>query len=73
MAEFLLLAQTGGLRSDRACPLYPVISDINLFRYPQSIVHSDSKISNCAFDLGVTKKKPDGPEIPRARTLRFRF
>jgi hypothetical protein len=60
------LAQSGGRRSGRACPLYPVISDINLFRYRRSIVHFYSKISNCACDLGVAKQRLDGPKIPRA-------
>jgi hypothetical protein len=46
------VAQTGGRRSGSACPLCPDISDINLFRYCQSIVYFDSEISDRAFDLG---------------------
>jgi hypothetical protein len=52
----LLLAQTGGQKSGRACPLCPSISDIDLFRYRQGIVYFDPEISYCALDLGVTKQ-----------------
>ena len=51
-----LLAQTGGWRSGRACPLCPGISDINLFRYCQSIVYFDAKIPDRAFDFGMAKQ-----------------
>jgi hypothetical protein len=44
----------------------PGISDINLFRYCQGIVHFDAQISDRAFDLGVAKQKLDGPEIAGA-------
>jgi hypothetical protein len=64
--ECRLLAQSGGRRSGKACPLCPGISDINLFRYCQSIVHLDAEISNRAFNLGVAKQKLDGSEIARA-------
>jgi len=59
-------AQTGCWRLGRACPLCPGISDINLFRYCQRIVHFDAQISNGAFDLGVAKQLLDGPEIASA-------
>ncbi len=39
----------------------PGISDINLFRYCQGIVHFDAQISNRAFDLGVAKQKAGRP------------
>jgi hypothetical protein len=58
-----LLAQTGGRRSGRVCPLCPGISDINLFRYCQSIVYLNPEISDCAFDLGVAKQKLDRSQI----------
>src|SRR5712692_8165296 len=61
-----LLAQTGCWRLGRACPLCPGISDINLFRYCQGIVHFDAQISDRAFDLSVAKQKLDGPEIASA-------
>jgi len=61
-----VLAQTGCWRLGRACPLCPGISDINLFRYCQSIVYFDPEISDGAFDLGVAKQKLDGPEIAGA-------
>jgi hypothetical protein len=60
------MAQTGGWRSGRACPLCPGISDINLFCYCQSIVHFDTEISNRAFDLGVAEQKLDSPQITGA-------
>jgi hypothetical protein len=66
MALGRLLAQTGGWRSGRACLLCPGISDINLFRYCQSIIYLDAEISNRAFNLGVAKQKLDGPEIAGA-------
>src|SRR3984893_11829280 len=40
-----LLAQTGGWRSGRACPFWPGISDINLFRYCQGVIDLDAEIS----------------------------
>jgi len=61
-----VMAQTGCWRPGRACPLCPGISDINLFRYCQSIVYFDPEISDGAFDLGVAKQKLDGPEIAGA-------
>jgi hypothetical protein len=61
-----LLAQTGGWRSGRVCPLCPGISDINLFRYCQSIIHFDPEIPDRAFDLGVAEQKLDSPKVARA-------
>jgi hypothetical protein len=63
------LAQTGGWSSGRACPLCPGTSDINLFRYCESIVHLDTEISDCAFDLGVTKQKLDSPAAYQVQKL----
>lgn len=50
-----LVAQTGGLRPGRACPLYPGISDINLFRYCQGVIDFDAEIPDRAFDLGMSE------------------
>jgi hypothetical protein len=44
------------LESGRECPLCPGISDINLFRYCQSIIHFDPEIPDRAFDLGVAEQ-----------------
>ena len=44
----------------------PGISDVNLFRYCQGIVHFDPEISDRAFELGVAKQKLDCPEIASA-------
>src|SRR5882724_3231321 len=65
-AQLPSLAQTGGWRSGRACPLCPGISDINLFCYCQRIVHFDAEVSNRAFDLGVAEQKLDSPSITGA-------
>ena len=59
----LLLAQTGGWRTGRGCPLCPGISDINLFRYCEGIINFDAEISDRAFDLCMSEQKLDGPEI----------
>ena len=39
----------------------PDISDVNLFRYRQSIIHLDAKVSDGAFDLSVAEQELDGP------------
>jgi hypothetical protein len=64
-------AQSGGWGSGRACPLCPGISDINLFRYRQSILHLDAEISDGTFDLGVAKQKMNRPEIASAPAVRM--
>jgi ABC-type uncharacterized transport system substrate-binding protein len=51
------VAQTGGWRLGRVCPLCRGISGINPFCHCQGIVHLDAKISNRAFDLGVAGQK----------------
>jgi hypothetical protein len=43
------LAQTGGERLGRACPLCPGISDINLFRDCEGIIDFDAEVSDGAF------------------------
>jgi hypothetical protein len=67
------MAKNGSRRSGRACPLCPGISNINLFRYRQSIIHLDSEISDGTFDLGVAKQKLDSPEIASAPVNQGRF
>ena len=44
----------------------PGHSDINLFRYCQSIIYFDAEIPDRAFDLGMAKQKLDCPEIASA-------
>jgi hypothetical protein len=46
-------------------PLYPGISDINLFRYCQGVIDLDAEIPDRAFDLGMSKQELHGPEISR--------
>ena len=41
--------------SGRECPLCPCISDVDLFRYRDGIIHLDAKISHRAFDLRVAE------------------
>ena len=50
-------------RLGRAYPLCPGISDINLFCYCQRIIYFDAEISDRAFDLCMSEKKLNGPEI----------
>jgi hypothetical protein len=50
----------------RAFPLCPGISDINLFRYCQSVIDLDTEISDRTFDLGVPEQELDGPKIAGA-------
>jgi hypothetical protein len=57
------LAQTGGSRSGRTCPLCPDISDINLFRYCQGVIDLNAEIPDRAFDLGMPEQELDGSEI----------
>ena len=59
----LLLAQSGGWRVGRACPLCPGISDVNLFGYCQGVIYFDAQVSDRAFDLGMPKEKLTGPQI----------
>ena len=41
----------------------PGSSDINLFRYCQSVIDFDAKIPDRAFDLGMTEQELDSPQI----------
>jgi hypothetical protein len=50
------MAQTGGWRVGRACPLCPGISDINLFRYCRGVIDFDAEIPDRAFDLGMPEQ-----------------
>src|ERR1700730_17989053 len=59
----LLLAQTSGLGSGRACPLGPGTSDVNLFRYCQGVIYFDAQVSDRACDLSMSKQKLNGPEV----------
>jgi hypothetical protein len=51
------------LAAGRACPLCPGISDINLFRYCQSVIDFDAEIADRAFDFGMSEQELDSPEI----------
>src|SRR3954454_10339174 len=53
------------LKADRACPLCPGNSDINLFRYRQSVIDLDAEIPHRAFDLGMPEQELNSPEIAR--------
>lgn len=39
----------------------PGISDVDLFRYRQGIIHLDAEVSDGAFDLSVAEQELDGP------------
>jgi len=60
-----LMAQSGGEGPGRARPLCPGISDINLFRYSEGVIHLNAEIPDRAFDLGMPEQELDGPEIAR--------
>jgi hypothetical protein len=48
----------------------PDISDINLFRYCESIINLDAEMSDRAFDFGMSDQKLDGPgEVACEREL----
>jgi hypothetical protein len=49
-----------GGRAEHVCP---GISDINLFRYCQGVIHFDARISDRAFDPGMTGQQLDGPQV----------
>ena len=49
----------------RACLLCPGISDINLFRYCQGVIDLDTKIPDCAFNLGMPEQELDSPQVTR--------
>jgi hypothetical protein len=61
------MAQTGGRRSGRACPLCPGISDINLFRYCEGIIYFDAEISDSAFYLGCPSRSCTVLRLPVRR------
>ncbi len=46
-----LLARSCHDQTGRACPLYPGRSDLDLFRYGESVVDFDAKIANGALNL----------------------
>src|SRR6516165_5215716 len=39
----------------RACPLCPLNSDVNLFRYPERVVELDAEVADRALDLRVAE------------------
>src|SRR4029079_17914722 len=41
----------------------PGTSDVNLFRYCQSIIYFNAQVPHRAFDLGMSKEQLNGPEI----------
>ena len=48
----------------RAALVCPVVSDVDLLRYGEIIVHINAEIPHSALYLGVTKQKLDGAQIP---------
>ena len=48
-------------RTGRACLLCPGISDVDLFRYREGIIHLNAKVSDGAFDLGVAEQELQSP------------
>jgi hypothetical protein len=60
------MAHFGTKRSGGARLLCPRNSDVNLFRYGQSIVDLDAKVPNGAFDLCMSKQELHGAQITGA-------
>jgi hypothetical protein len=56
-----LLARFCRERTGRACLLCPGISDVDLFRYREGIIHLNAKVSDGAFDLGVAEQELHSP------------
>jgi hypothetical protein len=66
------MAQTGGFRAGRACPLSPGISDINLFRYCQGVIDLDA--DHPPIDQGRScASKRMSPKQPRVQSDPFRY
>jgi hypothetical protein len=55
----LPLAQSGGWRVGRACPLCPGISDINLFRYCQGVIDFDASIADVLLIAAQRRYVPE--------------
>jgi hypothetical protein len=60
-------------RAGKASPLCPGTSDINLFRYCQSVIDLDAKIPDRAFDLGMTEQELNGPQVACSSIDQCRF
>jgi hypothetical protein len=58
-----LLARFCRERMGRACLLCPGISDVDLFRYREGIIHLNAKVSDGAFDLGVAEQELRGSTV----------
>jgi hypothetical protein len=57
MAKPTRLTRTCRSQSGKACPLWPGNSDIDLFDFGECIVYLNSKVSDGAFDIGVTEQQ----------------
>ena len=55
------VAQNGGKRTGRACPLCPGISDVSLLRYRERVVNLDAKVTDGALDLRVPQQELNSP------------
>jgi hypothetical protein len=54
------IEQIEGAELFRPCPIG---SNVDLFRNGKCIAHLDARVPMRAFDLAVTKKKLDGPQV----------
>ena len=59
--KMTLMARFCRERTGRACLLCPGISDVDLFRYREGIIHLNAKVSDGAFDLGVAEQELHSP------------
>ena len=60
------MADIMGVTEGQSVSALPRRLDVNLLRNRDGIVYLDAKISNRAFDFGVTKKQLHGPQISGA-------
>ena len=67
------MAHVGCSGRGGAIPLRPNSSDINLFRYGESVVDLNSEIPHRALNLIVSQQKLHGPQIASAAVDKGRF
>lgn len=59
----LVMAQLRPKRTGRARPLCPGRSDVDLFRYCESIINFDAKVSDGTLDLGMPEQELNRPQV----------
>ncbi len=65
-AGVLLLVMGGRFLMSQRMFALPLLSDVNLFGNCDSVIDLNAEISDGTFDLGVTKQKLHGTQVPCA-------